>query len=330
MLRSLQTTSLKTTSGQSEQPDGFSAYCALHGLRPGPITEAVRIGAEDGKPALGLDATQKSFGLSRDVIVKATAQSLLLGVDYGVSNGEPVFTLEGLGKLADQFALSSVSRELSKCLLLHSRFTSEKLRTVEQVVLEERERAKSLQEKLTGKYQPAERVYVMKNSVYGPEHLYKIGRTRNLEKRRSTYNTGNPTGAVTIVYEKKCCDSKVIEGIVHHILDRFRFENNREYFHCDVRRIKDVIDHCVESCDGYRERLGSDDVNAVMGKELEGAPHKQSAPEAGSLSGISRAQGETVSANRKRPDDEVVPKGADVVRSPYFRRWQPTPLSRPL
>jgi Meiotically Up-regulated Gene 113 (MUG113) protein len=295
-------TSMRRSSQSSPElnrkPESFDAYCAVHGLKPGPISEAVKVGAEDGRPALGLEATRTAFGLGKDVIVKATAQRLLLGVDYMVCAGEPVFTLEGLGKLAENFALSAVSKELSKCLLLYSRYTSERLRTVEQVVVEERERAKSLQEKLTGKYQPAERVYVMKNSVYGPEHLYKVGRTKNLEKRLSTYNTGNPSGAVTIVYEKKCCDGKVIEGMVHHILDSFRFEDNREYFHCDVRKIKEVIDHCVESCDGYRERLRVADA----GEGKEPVP---------------------LQVNRRVPDKE------EIVRSPYFQRWQPTPLSRP-
>src|ERR1044071_3579748 len=116
MRRASQLLSREKGEKGKESEESFDAWCARHGFQPGPISEAVRIGAEDGRPALGLEATKRAFGLDRDVIVKATAQTLLLGVDYGVNNGEPVFTLEGLGKLAENFALSAVSKELSKCL----------------------------------------------------------------------------------------------------------------------------------------------------------------------------------------------------------------------
>jgi len=225
------------------------------GARTELIVKTVEAGAEGGKAALGLRCCAALLSCDGKTILEITATGLLLNVDYRVRAGEPTYTLDGLLKLCGLLGKPEVAMEVSKCLVLYSRWTTGRLRETEQAVREEKRRGEALMEKLTGKYAPGERVYVMKNSVYGPENLFKIGRTKDLTKRLQTYNTGNPEGDVTIIYEKRCCDSRLVESMVHHILDSFRYEDNREYFRCDIRCIRDAIEHSVDGTDGFRNRL---------------------------------------------------------------------------
>jgi hypothetical protein len=233
----------------------FVDFCSKAHFTSPHLIEAVETTAGENTAAVDLRRCSQILGSDSKTVLKTTANALLQGVDYIVSHGQPRYTLEGILKLSDALQVPTVGRDVSKCLMLHSKWVAERLRLSQEAVTREKRRSDTLKEKLTSKYSPGERVYIMRNSVYGPENLYKVGRTKNLHKRLSTYNTGNPEGDVTVVYEKRCCDSKLVEGIVHHILDAYRYETNREYFNCPVSCIKESIDHAVEATDGYRDIL---------------------------------------------------------------------------
>lgn len=235
--------------------DTFARFCEVSRYGNTILVAAVEKTTGEGQAVLHLRQCSSMLGVDDKTLVDVTSKELLRDVDYAVRLGAPTYTLDGLLKLAGALGRPCIARDISRCLILHSKWVAQKLRSSEDAVRREVRKSQALQERLSGKYSPGERVYVMKNSVYGPDDLYKVGRTKDLHKRLSTYNTGNPHGDVTVVFEKRCCDSKLVESIVHHVLDAFRYEDNREYFKCDIHLIKDAIEHAVQATDGYRRGL---------------------------------------------------------------------------
>lgn len=110
------------------------------------------------------------------------------------------------------------------------------------------------QQKIKHKYTREERIYVLKNEVYSDTPIFKIGKTTDLHKRLSTYNTSSLSG-VCVVYERTCMDSKLIESVVHFILEPFRCDRAREYFELDIKQIRNTIDSVVDFIDGFKTRL---------------------------------------------------------------------------
>lgn len=68
--------------------------------------------------------------------------------------------------------------------------------------------------------------------IYGytsnENELITVGKTKNIKMRESNYMTHNQTG--DMFYIKKCYNSDLVEKVIHHILDKHRVENNREWF----------------------------------------------------------------------------------------------------
>ncbi len=105
--------------------------------------------------------------------------------------------------------------------------------------------------KIRHKYEKKERVYIIKNEVYSEEPVFKIGKTFDLHKRLSTYNTSSLTG-VCVVYERTCMDSRLVESVLHFLLEPFRSDRAREYFELDVKQIRKLVDKVVDFIDGTK------------------------------------------------------------------------------
>ncbi|KAJ3034084.1 hypothetical protein HDV00_005448, partial [Rhizophlyctis rosea] len=236
-----------STANVVNDVEAFLAYCAGHGLHNNNVCSAVYLCLKSGKPSITASQASKYLAVTCHEVTRATADLLLLNIDYAIRVGTPLFSVEGLMKLAAHFERSASSQCISKCLLLYSEWSVTQLKQKEMEIQQEKEKTATLLGRLSNKYAAGERVHIMQNSLYGATQLYKVGRTRDLHKRLSTYNTGNPDGSVTIVYDRRCCDSKLVESMVHHVLDYYRSEDNREYFCCPLVQIRDALDHCIES-----------------------------------------------------------------------------------
>jgi hypothetical protein len=83
---------------------------------------------------------------------------------------------------------------------------------------------------------PGQLVYIYRES----EFKHKIGESINITKRESSHRSSNSSGMV--VYTKRCCDRKLLERVVHHILDEFRDNSKREWFTVDFDTAKAALD----------------------------------------------------------------------------------------
>jgi phage anti-repressor protein len=114
----------------------------------------------------------------------------------------------------------------------------------QKLLLEEKETLIEKQEqkliKLTRviSHKMGESIYVFE-CKYFEETIYKIGRTKNANKRESELITGNFNGA--IVFHCPCLNSVLLEKLVHQLLDEFRLDANREWFSCSLEKIKETL-----------------------------------------------------------------------------------------
>jgi phage anti-repressor protein len=104
-----------------------------------------------------------------------------------------------------------------------------------------------------------ESIYIFE-CKYLEETIYKIGRTKNANKRESGLITGNFNGKV--VFHYPCLNSVLLEKLVHQLLDEFRLDVNREWFDCSLEKIKETL---------YYSKFVSED---ILGKDYSNLHEK--------------------------------------------------------
>lgn len=91
--------------------------------------------------------------------------------------------------------------------------------------------------------EPGDTIYAIKI-----DDIIKIGKTKNI-KAREGYYTQNQTG--DIFYIKKCHNCDLSEKVIHHILDKHRLENNKEWFDISDELAKYIIDIVCDFLDNF-------------------------------------------------------------------------------
>jgi hypothetical protein len=94
-------------------------------------------------------------------------------------------------------------------------------------------------------------VYIYQES----EYMHKIGETSNANNRENDHRAS--TSKSKIVYTKKCCNKKLLEKVVHHILDQYRIDQRREWFEVSFEIAKEVLNSAQLFLDGLVDRCES-------------------------------------------------------------------------
>jgi phage anti-repressor protein len=79
--------------------------------------------------------------------------------------------------------------------------------------------------------------------------LITIGKSQNIKRRESEYMTCNPSG--NMFYIRRCYNSDLAERVIHHILDKFREERNKEWFDISEELTVYVIDTICDFLDMF-------------------------------------------------------------------------------
>lgn len=139
---------------------------------------------------------------------------------------------------------------------------------------------------------PGQLVYIYKES----ENKYRIGESSDIKRRESEHSASNTKNFV--VYTKRCCNCKLLEKVVHHILDQYRDlgSRNREWFTVSFEIAKAALDSAhlfldglVDRCDGLDDNftenlrnimdyLPESDIPKII-KEAEPEPEPEPEPE---------------------------------------------------
>jgi phage anti-repressor protein len=91
-------------------------------------------------------------------------------------------------------------------------------------------------------------VYAYKNNSEDDPYI-KISKAENIKKREDSYMVGNRNS--TIFYYRPCYNSKLTEKVIHHILDKHRIQNNKEWFEISEKLAIYTIDLVCDFLDGY-------------------------------------------------------------------------------
>jgi prophage antirepressor-like protein len=90
------------------------------------------------------------------------------------------------------------------------------------------------------KYPSGLHFYVLKD-----DGMYKIGHTKDLNKRLSTYNTGKANKAEYSYYKKTEC-AKEIEECMKSLLNEYIYKSNKEFYKCSLNKIIKEVKKCLE------------------------------------------------------------------------------------
>ena len=117
-----------------------------------------------------------------------------------------------------------------------------------QIELQEKDKQLSDLQKLKVKkwynQDPGDMVYAVKIN----SGLIKIGKTKNIKDREAHY-VNNQVG--NMFHIKKCFNCDLTEKVLHHILDKYRIENNKEWFNISDELVIYTIDLVCDFLDKF-------------------------------------------------------------------------------
>lgn len=105
--------------------------------------------------------------------------------------------------------------------------------------LEKEKYKQALKRKYYG-HEPSQAVYIFIDNPNDPKSMIKIGKTTNVAIRESHYQTCTQTGQM--MFCKKCYNCDLLEKMVHHMMDKYRYMKDREWFETDLETAKYVIE----------------------------------------------------------------------------------------
>jgi len=76
------------------------------------------------------------------------------------------------------------------------------------------------------------------------EKMYKIGYTKNLNKRLSVYNTGKANKVEYVYYKKTDC-AKEIELCMKALLNKYIYKSSKEFYTCSLNKILNYVKKCL-------------------------------------------------------------------------------------
>jgi len=97
------------------------------------------------------------------------------------------------------------------------------------------------------KYPKGYHVYIIKD-----DKKYKIGYTKNLNKRLEVYNTGRANKAEYAYYKQTDC-AREIETCMKAKLTEYLYKSNKEFYDCNIKKIISVIKKCLNIEKKYKK-----------------------------------------------------------------------------
>lgn len=110
-----------------------------------------------------------------------------------------------------------------------------------------------------------ETVYIVSTLQYARKGVYKIGRTKNMDQRLRTLNTGHMRGdKVHVLCTFKVNDSTLVERVIHRKLAGLLLKGTKEMFQCPFDLLEDMVNMVVNG-DVEQNELVDKIVNMVHG-----------------------------------------------------------------
>jgi hypothetical protein len=86
-------------------------------------------------------------------------------------------------------------------------------------------------------------IYCLYNPMYNNNGniIYKLGQTSNLSNRLSSYSTSYLEKSEFIITSENLLDKNLAEKLLFEELRKYRINNNREFFNCNIEVIKEAF-----------------------------------------------------------------------------------------
>lgn len=104
------------------------------------------------------------------------------------------------------------------------------------------------------KYPSGGIVYVIDYSENNDE-VYRIGMTDNMKKRKSLYDTHTFHKKKVVYMMETECPLR-LETCVRAMLYKYRYKNKKDYYVCDIEKIKKAFKNCKESIECMEQNGG--------------------------------------------------------------------------
>ena len=134
---------------------------------------------------------------------------------------------------------------------------------------EELKKTKKLTTKRWYKKKRGHTIYALKTNKNDPNSLITIGKSTNIAGRESSYMCTNQTA--DMFYIKRCHNCDVTERVLHHILNKYRVERNKEWFEISeelaiytINMVCNFMDNFID----YSEELPNTSINDDLEKAL--------------------------------------------------------------
>ncbi|KAG2487750.1 hypothetical protein HYH03_013595 [Edaphochlamys debaryana] len=196
------------------------------------------------------------LGVQKFNLLRTLRENYTEGIDYSVmKQPRPTTAVKKYGGNACKKVLLSPDCFKRVCMLSRSK-RAEEVRTyfIEMESLIVRYRI-ALQKGMVAEIRDLERslqppdpadsagyIYVLRASM-DKDSVYKIGRTQDLNKRLSTYNTGSVDG-VEVLYKFRTDNHRAVEGCLKAMLREHQYRKYKEVYQADLDMIKRLINEC--------------------------------------------------------------------------------------
>lgn len=97
-------------------------------------------------------------------------------------------------------------------------------------------------------------VYVIEDYDTDGIKYYRIGKTDNMNKRITIYNTHSIHNKKVIHYVELACPLQLVTCI-RSMLHKYRYKNKKDYYNCDLKKIIKAFDKCMESIKCVEENI---------------------------------------------------------------------------
>jgi phage anti-repressor protein len=134
----------------------------------------------------------------------------------------------------------------------------------------ELEKTKKLKLKKWNKQEPGDAIYGYKSNKDDLKSFITIGKTKNIKNREGNYFTHNQSGEM--FYMKRCYNCDLSEKVIHHILDKYRCESNKEWFNISEKLTEYIIDMVCTFLDKFidcSEKLPEFEVKEFLNNLLD-------------------------------------------------------------
>ena len=110
-------------------------------------------------------------------------------------------------------------------------------------------------------------VYVIEDYDIDGHIFYKIGKTDNMNKRISIYNTHSIHNKKVVHYVELSCPLQ-LETCIRSMLYKYRYKNKKDYFNCQLTKIIKAFDKCMESIKCIEEQTGGNQQQIINNHQI--------------------------------------------------------------